>query len=222
MAVGPDGKSLDAGKRGADAYEREAREWLANVYQGDKVRQLSPRAIITGMLIGAVMSISNLYVGLKTGWGLGVTITACIIAFAMFRALEALSARVRRDPFTILENYTMSSAASAAGYMSSAGLVSSIPALYLATGRQLAWWEMMTWLGAISTLGVFMAIPLKRQLINIEKLPFPTGLATAETLKSMHTAGSAAIAKARALLYAALFGRLDGPRNGGRKPVTFA
>jgi uncharacterized oligopeptide transporter (OPT) family protein len=206
MAVEPDGKFPDAGDRGEDAYEREAREWLANVYQGDKVRQLSPRAIITGMLIGGLMSISNLYVGLKTGWGLGVTITACIIAFAVFRALEALSARVRRDPFTILENYTMSSAASAAGYMSSAGLVSSIPALYLATGRQLAWWEMMTWLGAVSTLGVFMAIPLKRQLVNIEKLPFPTGLATAETLKSMHTAGTAAIAKARALLYAALFG----------------
>lgn len=206
MDVKPSDPSPGSVPNGEDAYDRDAREWLANVYRGDTVRQLSPRAIITGMLIGGVMSISNLYVGLKTGWGLGVTITACIIAFAVFRALEAVSARVRRDPFTILENYTMSSAASAAGYMSSAGLVSAIPALYLATGRQLAWWEMMTWLGAISTLGVFMAIPLKRQLVNIEKLPFPTGLATAETLKSMHTAGQAAMAKARALLYAAVFG----------------
>jgi putative OPT family oligopeptide transporter len=189
-----------------EAYEREARDWFENVYQGDTVRQLSVRSIVSGMLIGGVMSISNLYVGLKTGWGLGVTITACIIAFAVFRALETLFESVRRDPFTILENYTMSSAASAAGYMSTSGLVSSIPALYLTTGRTLVWWEMMSWLAALSFLGVFMAVPLKRQLINIDKLPFPTGIATAETLRSMHTSGAAAIAKARALLAAGILG----------------
>src|SRR5277367_5354829 len=102
--------------RPLDAHEREAREWLRTVYQGDRVRQLSVRSIVTGMLIGGVMSISNLYVGLKTGWGLGVTITACIIAYAVFKALEVVIPRYREDPFTVLENYTMSSAASAAGY----------------------------------------------------------------------------------------------------------
>lgn len=191
-----------------ETYEREARYWLENVYQGDRVRQLSVRAIVSGMLIGGLMSVSNLYVGLKTGWGLGVTVTSCIIAFAVFRALEAISSRVRNDPYTILENYTMSSAASAAGYMSSAGLTSAIPALYLTTGRELNWWEIMPWIGALSMLGVFMAIPLKRQLINIDKLPFPEGLATAETLKSMHQGGGEAMAKAKALLGAALFGGL--------------
>ncbi|HWA97133.1 MAG TPA: OPT/YSL family transporter, partial [Pirellulales bacterium] len=137
-----------------------AHRWLRDVYQGDDARQLSPRAIITGMLIGGVMSISNLYVGLKTGWGLGVTITACIIAFAVFKALELVIPAYRRDPFTILENYTMSSAASAAGYMASAGLVSALPALYLTTKRVLTWYEIMAWLGAVSVLGVFMAVPL--------------------------------------------------------------
>ncbi len=189
-----------------DNYERDAHQWLADVYQGDSVRQLSPRAIVSGMLIGGVMSISNVYVGLKTGWGLGVTITASIIAYALFRTLEAVSSRVRRDPFTILENYTMSSAASAAGYMSTSGLVSTIPALYMTTGRELLWWEMMVWLAAISMLGVFMAIPLKRQLINIDKLPFPTGIATAETLKSIHSTGAAALSKAYALLGGGLLG----------------
>jgi len=183
-----------------------ARWWLANVYAGDDAVQLSPRAVVTGMVIGGVMSISNLYVGLKTGWGLGVTITACIIAFAVFRFLESVVPAWRDRPFTILENYTMSSAASAAGYMSSAGLVSAIPALYLTTGRLLAWWEIGLWLAALSMLGVFMAIPLKRQLINIDQLPFPSGIATAETLKSMHEAGGDAVAKARALFGAGLVG----------------
>ncbi|HET6881024.1 MAG TPA: OPT family oligopeptide transporter [Pirellulales bacterium] len=90
--------------------------------------------------------------------------------------------------------------------MASAGLVSAIPALQIITGRAMTWWEMMSWLAAVSVLGVFMAIPLKRQLINIDKLPFPEGLATAETLKSMHSAGAEAIQKAKGLLAAAVFG----------------
>ncbi|NBX30715.1 OPT family oligopeptide transporter, partial [bacterium] len=183
-----------------------ARWWLDNVYAGDDAVQLSPRAVVTGMVIGGVMSISNLYVGLKTGWGLGVTITACIIAFAVFRFLESVVPAWRDRPFTILENYTMSSAASAAGYMSSAGLVSAIPALYLTTSRLLAWWEIGVWLAALSMLGVFMAIPLKRQLINVDQLPFPSGIATAETLKSMHGSGGEAVTKARSLFAAGLAG----------------
>ena len=187
--------------------ERQAaRWWLDNVYAGDDAVQLTPRAVITGMAIGGVMSISNLYVGLKTGWGLGVTITSCIIAFAVFRFLESVVPSWRNRPFTTLENYTMSSAASAAGYMSSAGLVSALPALFLTTGRLLEWWEILLWLGAISMLGVFMAIPLKRQLINVDQLPFPSGIATAETLRSMHEAGGEAVAKARSLFLSGVVG----------------
>ncbi len=208
MTIDSAEEEFGGGAAQGDIHEREAREWLATVYQGDKVRQLSLRSIIAGMLIGGVMSISNLYVGLKTGWGLGVTITACIIAFAVFRTLETMFEHFRNDPFTILENNTMSSAASAAGYMSSSGLVSAIPALYLTTGRELNWWEMMSFLGAVSALGVFMAVPLKRQLINIDKLPFPSGIATAETLRSMHTAGAEALSKAKALLSGGVVGAI--------------
>ncbi len=184
----------------------EDRAWRSEVYQGDHIRQLSPRSLISGMVIGALMSISNLYVGLKTGWGLGVTITACIIAFSVFKALEAVVPAYRKSPFTILENNTMSSAASAAGYMASSGLAAPLPALFMATGRSLHWWEMMPWLFVTSVLGVFLAVPLKRQLINHEKLPFPSGIATAETLRSMHTVGLEAVRKARALFGAAMVG----------------
>jgi len=189
-------------------HDAVARHWLKHVYQGDRIPQLSFRAVVTGMLIGGVMSISNLYVGLKTGWGLGVTITSCIIAYALYSFIETIFPPRPGKGFSILENYTMSSAASAAGYMSSAGLVSAIPALTLVTGRMMTTWEIMAWLAAVSFLGVFMAIPLKRQLINIDQLPFPSGIATAETLKSMHTAGREAMQKGRALALSALAGIL--------------
>ena len=200
-------RSIQPQKHPPFADDREAgRWWLENVYAGDDAVQLTPRAVISGMLIGGLMSVSNLYVGLKTGWGLGVTITACIIAYAVFKFLEQIVPAYRKRPFSTLENYTMSSAASAAGYMSSAGLVSAIPALYLTTGRLLEWWEIGLWLAALSMLGVFMAIPLKRQLINIDQLPFPSGIATAETLTSMHSEGGEAVVKARSLFGAAAIG----------------
>jgi uncharacterized oligopeptide transporter (OPT) family protein len=194
-------------KHAAFTDERAAaRWWLDNVYAGDDAVQLTPRAVVTGMLIGGVMSISNLYVGLKTGWGLGVTITACIIAYAVFKFLEPIVPGWRERPFSVLENYTMSSAASAAGYMSSAGLVSAIPALTLTTGRLLTGWEIGLWIGAVSLLGVCLAIPLKRQLINVDQLPFPSGIATAETLRSLHEGSAAAAAKGRSLFLAAIVG----------------
>jgi uncharacterized oligopeptide transporter (OPT) family protein len=45
---------------------------------------------------------------------------------------------------------------------------------------------MVLWFAVIAALGVFAAIPIKRQLINKEGLAFPTGTATAETLRSIH------------------------------------
>jgi uncharacterized oligopeptide transporter (OPT) family protein len=200
---------------GQTDYEVESRRWLAEVYQGDRVRQLSVRSIVTGMIMGGVMSVSNLYVGLKTGWGLGVTITSCIMAFAVFKMLEGIFPSIRKDPFTILENYTMSSATSAAAFITSSGLSYAIPAYYmiqinLGNDPRLPVWQLMAWLAAVSCLGVFVAIPMKRQMINIEKLPFPDGIATAETLRSLHTAGAAAMTKARRLFWAMGLGGLIG------------
>ena len=115
--------------------DEQAQWWLKNVYRAGSMRQLTVRSVVAGMLIGALMAISNLYVGLKTGWGLGVTITACVIAFAVFKSLEAILPWLRKNPLTMLENCSLLSTASAAGAISSAGLVSAIPALYLCTGQ---------------------------------------------------------------------------------------
>lgn len=61
-------------------------------------RQLTLRAAVMGMVLGGVLCLSNLYVVLKTGWSLGVTITATIVAFAFFRALQG--AGLTRAPFS--------------------------------------------------------------------------------------------------------------------------
>src|SRR5512141_1197789 len=78
-------------------------EWFRNVYRGD-VRQFTFRSFIVGSLIGAIMCLSNLYVGLKTGWGLGVAITACILSFSIYRTLTTVFPRWFRAEMSILEN----------------------------------------------------------------------------------------------------------------------
>ena len=110
--------------------EEIERHWFENVYAGDRMRQLTPRALVMGMALGAVMSLSNVYVGLKAGWGLGVAITSSILAFAAFQTLHKLFPKAFPE-FSILENNAMASCASAAGYMTGAGLVNAIPALMM-------------------------------------------------------------------------------------------
>jgi len=169
------------------------------VYRGDSEPQLTVRAVIVGMLLGALMCASNLYVSLKTGWSFGVTITAGVLAFALFSVLSTLGV-VRRE-FGQLENNAMQSVASAAGYMTGGGTVAAIPALMLATHQNLPWHVMFFWITTIAMLGVVMAIPMKRQMINQENLPFPSGIAAAETLRSLHAKGGEAMQRARVLVY---------------------
>ncbi len=160
-------------------------------------RQLTARAVVAGMLLGGFMSLSNLYVALKTGWSIGVSITAGILAYAIFAAL--LKLRVVRRAFGMLENNAMQSVASAAGYMTGGGTVAAIPALMMITGTVMGGWQMFFWITSIAMLGVVMAIPMKQQMINVEQLRFPTGIAAAETLKALHGEGEGGAGKARLL-----------------------
>ena len=152
MPVAPPPPADDAPVHVHDKY------WLDHVYVGDRQRQLTVRAVLTGCVIGGVMSISNLYVGLKIGWGLGVAITAAVLAFTLFTVVEKVATwtggKDAIQHFTLLENNTMQTAASAAGYMSSAGLVSAIPAAYMVAHFELSLMQTIVWMTAISLLGI--------------------------------------------------------------------
>lgn len=189
---------------GKSAAEIEL-EWFENHYHGD-IPQLTFRAVIMGMVLGGVMSLSNLYIGLKTGWGLGVAITACILSFSLGRLMQQLG--LLKSNLTILENNCMQSTASSAGYSTGGAMVSAIAALLMIEGQHLNFWVLFFWTIFLAILGVVMAIPMKRQMINVEQLRFPSGIAAAEILRSLYATGADATKKARALLYGALAGGL--------------
>ena len=107
--------------------EQKDRWWLTNVYRGD-MAQLTIRSAITGFLLGGVLSATNLYIGAKTGWTLGVGLTSVILAFAAFKVMATLGAR----DMTILENNASQSVATSAGYMTGP-LISGIAAYMMVT-----------------------------------------------------------------------------------------
>ncbi len=191
------------------AISTEEREfhWYENVYQGE-TKQLTLRAILMGSVLGGVMALSNLYVGLKTGWGLGVAITACILAYATQKVLSKILPFAFGKPLTILENNCSQSTASSAGYSTGGTLSSAMAAYLMVSGHHLPWMVLGLWTFFLAALGVFMAIPMKRQMINIEQLKFPSGIAAAETLKSLHAEGLAAMIQARSLGFSGLIAGL--------------
>jgi len=181
-------------------------DWLDNVYQGDHVKQATARAILMGSILGGALSLQNLYVGLKTGWGLGVAITACILSYTIYAGLVKLAPKLIGPPMSILENNCMQSTASSAGYSTGGVMTSAMAAYLIVNGKHVGAVSLTAWTFFLAILGTVMAIPMKRQMINIEKLKFPSGIAAAETLRSLHAEGDEAAKKARALGWAAAIG----------------
>jgi uncharacterized oligopeptide transporter (OPT) family protein len=198
-------KPVDAEEKVLTPEEIELK-WYHEVYKGDDAPQLTFRAVLMGGVLGGFMSLSNLYVGLKTGWGLGVAITACILSFAVYRILMALFPRMFPTDMTLLENNCMQATASAAGYSTGGTMVSAIAAYLMITGTHMSYFTLTAWTFFLAALGFCMAVPMKRQMINVEQLKFPSGIAAAETLRSLHAAGQEAVDKARALGLAGALG----------------
>src|SRR5215468_8886809 len=189
--------------------EEIERQWYEQVYRGhgDSMAQLTWRAVLIGSCLGGVLSLTNLYIGLKAGWGFGVAITASILSYAIWTSL--LKVGLARTPMTILENNCMQSTASSAGYSTGGTLVSAFAAYIIVNHQSMSVPLMLAWVFFIAVLGVTMAIPMKRQMINIEELRFPSGIAAAETLRALHAKSSQGLRAAKALGLAGLVAAID-------------
>jgi putative OPT family oligopeptide transporter len=189
--------------------EEIERQWYERVYRGhgDSMAQLTWRAVLIGSCLGGVLSLTNLYIGLKAGWGFGVAITASILSYAIWTSL--LKVGLARTPMTILENNCMQSTASSAGYSTGGTLVSAFAAYIIVNHQSMSVPLMLAWVFFIAMLGVTMAIPMKRQMINIEQLRFPSGIAAAETLRALHAKNSQGLRAAKALGLAGLIAAID-------------
>ena len=201
----------------ADTY------WLREVYQADRVPQLTLRAVLLGSGIGALMCATNLYAGLKLAVVFPIAITAALIAHATHGGLRRLAPRVGGAALSPLETCCAQAVASSAGYATGGALISVQGAWLLTTGSHPPGWALLAWTFLLSALGVFFAVPLKRQLVDHEQLPFATGTAAAVTIRALHAPGTGAGPGPRMLgLGGLVAGSITLVRDGlGRLPYAF-
>jgi putative OPT family oligopeptide transporter len=199
----------------ADATpDQKDMHWFNHVYQGDHVPQLTVRAVVIGATLGMLMAASNLYTTMKVGWSFGVAITSCVLSFVIWNTLRSLTFG-RLTPMSVLENNCMQSTASAAGASTGATITIMFGALLMLdpAHQHMPWQIVAVFTLATGALGVFLAVPMKRQMINHEQLPFPSGIAAATTLRSLYSRSAESVHQAYALVAAMVVGTVTGILN---------
>ncbi|KAH8898075.1 OPT superfamily oligopeptide transporter [Thozetella sp. PMI_491] len=156
-------------------------------------RILTLRAVLVGIVLGTLVNASNMYLGLKTGFAFSASIFSAVFGYGILKLMSRSELPILGGWFGPQENCIIQAAATGAG-----GLVAlftaGIPAMYLLgveTGNpvdNVA--KIITITLVCAFLGLFFATPL-RSFFLVEvarelKLLFPSSVAVALTIKSMH------------------------------------
>ncbi|MEZ4319443.1 MAG: OPT/YSL family transporter [Myxococcota bacterium] len=166
--------------------------------------ELSIVGVLLGTVQGVIMTASFVYIALKLGFGLGGSTVAAILGFVALRGVLGRK--------SIVENNINQTVASGINTASS-GVVFTLPALMLLSVNDpsLSHFPIGPLIfSAIagSLMGIVLIIPLRKQMVEFERLKFPSGVAVATLLKSpgeglsqgMILVGGAVLAAALTLL----------------------
>src|SRR5574337_1016241 len=155
-----------------------------------RLPELTPRALLLGMVLGLIFGASSLYLVLKVGLTVSASIPVAVIAVTLFR----LTHRAGGRDATVLEN-NIAQTAGSAGESIAFGLGVTMPAI-LILGFDLELTRVMLVAVLGSLLGILLMIPLRRSLIVAAhgQLQYPEGTACGEVLKPAASGESRAAA----------------------------
>ncbi|KAL4970617.1 OPT family oligopeptide transporter [Aspergillus stella-maris] len=171
---------------------------------GTTPRSFTLRSLLVGLVIGALITFSNTYFGLQTGWISTMAMPSALIGFSVFKVFS----KYLSYPFTPIENVLIQTVAGAVGTMPlGCGFVGVIPALEFlirdgddgpsgdgGTGEggplKMNFWKLVLWSLGVCLFGVVFAVPLRKEVIIREKLKFPSGTASALMLRVLHGSGN--------------------------------
>jgi len=137
--------------------------------------ELTLTGILVGYGLGILITISIGYASLILGFSIEGSELAAILGFGILRGI------LRRT--SIIENninQTIASSVNAA----SAGMMFTVPALFILGQTNFSAVLMVFACIAGGILGIAFIIPLRKQMIDFERLAFPGGVAVATILKS--------------------------------------
>jgi putative OPT family oligopeptide transporter len=153
--------------------------------------ELTWTAVIVGWFLGVIIAISIGYAALILGFSIEGSELAAILGFGILRGM------LRRK--SIIENNIVQTIASGVNGASS-GMMFSVPAIFI-LGYGDKFDPVILTFGCIAGafLGIAFIIPLRKHMIDFERLTYPGGVAVATILKSP----GAGVRKAIILLVAA-------------------
>jgi len=137
--------------------------------------ELTLTAVLVGYGLGILIAISIGYASLILGFSIEGSELAAILGFGILRGIMRRSSIIENNI-----NQTIASAVNGA----SAGLMFTVPALFILGQTNFNVVLMVFACIAGGILGIAFIIPLRKQMIDFERLTYPGGVAVATILKS--------------------------------------
>ncbi len=147
---------------------------MNNPHENSEYKDYTPLGVAVGLFIGILMTASFSYAALVLGFSTNGSPVAAVLGWGI------MSAIFKRG--TIIENNIIQTVASGVN-TSTAGVIFTVPVLLIRGAEFNFWWVLAaTVAGAI--LGVGFIIPLRKQMIDVDRLRFPSGTAISSILRS--------------------------------------
>jgi uncharacterized oligopeptide transporter (OPT) family protein len=142
--------------------------------------ELTLQTVFAGAIVAAIMGASYPYMVLKLGFGPNVSIVSAFFGFVI------LSVIARKNYDRWQNNIVQTAGTSAAQTAFMCGVLAAFDMLrhskIVVFKLDPSPLQVFVWLTCASLLGVLLAVPMRRHFIVDEQLPFPDGMAAAETL----------------------------------------
>jgi len=142
--------------------------------------ELTVQALIASVIVAGIMGASYPYMVLKLGFGPNVSVVAAFFGFLILNVIG-------RQSYDRWQNNIVQTAGTSAAQ--TAFMCVLLGAFDMLNASEVVHFELhltpiksFLWLTVACTLGVLMAVPLRRHFIVDQKLPFADGVAAAETL----------------------------------------
>ncbi|KAL6189698.1 hypothetical protein ACLB2K_036101 [Fragaria x ananassa] len=173
-------------------------------------KQITVRAMVTSFILSIVFNFIVCKLNLTTGVIPSLNVAAGLLGFAVLKFYTAILTKIGllKQPFTRQENCVIQTCVVASsGIAFSSGTASYVLGMSGVIAAQgdgansplnvknphVGW--MMGFLFAVSFLGLFSIMPLRKVMIMKYKLTYPSGTATAYLINSFHTPKGAKLAK---------------------------
>jgi uncharacterized oligopeptide transporter (OPT) family protein len=183
-----------------------------------KYREVTLAAILFGVVVGAIMNAAITYAGLKIGFTIVGSSIAAVLGFGVLRGV------LRKG--SILEVNIAQTVGSAVNTPNS-GVIFTVPVLFLlgiplvsGTSPNLNFVLLTIACVAGAVLGCAFIVPLRKQMLDIERLRFPSAVAVATILKSPGAGAKKAVMLVVGIVIASIIAvPAQMPQIGGEAPI---